>query len=41
MMQWGDDVNPADLVADDPAIKASTGLSYEIGLMPRGVVLKQ
>jgi uncharacterized protein YciI len=41
IMELDDGVDPAALAAEDPAITANAGLSYEIGLMPRGVVLKK
>jgi uncharacterized protein len=41
IMQLEDGMDPAALAAQDPAITANAGLSYEIGLMPRGVVLKK
>jgi len=40
IMQLEDSADPAALAAQDPAITANAGLSYDIALMPRGVVLK-
>lgn len=40
IMRLEDGVDPAPYVAGDPAIKANVGMSYEIGVMPMGVILK-
>jgi hypothetical protein len=40
ILQLEDGADPAAFAAGDPAIAANVGLSYEIGLMPRGVVLR-